>query len=503
MRVTFCQGVLAAAIAINLLILYYISRLQQHVLQRHRVHAQPSSPQHLGPLRPGVTILIRDFEDFENYVPSVVRSFLKQHPELPVLVVADSWPYPPLLLPKVPNVQLVILKPSPAQPAYVSRPETYVRTEYVALVPDGVRVDSASQLEELLEELKSSGGKVEMVAAPVHSLLPFRCLHLKVSLREWTAEYSETPPASKLCTALKGTAVVVLPTKSLFNLSMPLTKPLLTSLFIQSSLRGWAVRVLDRPFSLLHQPLLTSSHNQWKADNLAKANQLQLFRDFGIKQVILEDGKQQWFGCSKETPRCFGTIQDDTPEYLYQNRWTPPCCLKALRETAKYVVNVLEVSGVRYWLEGGSLLGAARHQDIIPWDYDVDLGIYLEDIPNCELLRGAESGSIVDEKGFVWEKAIEGDFYRVQYSEHNHLHVDLWPFYPKDGLMTKDAWMDHRQDVEFPEHFLKPLVPIEFAGFVALAPNNYRSFLELKFGEGVIENPEYPNPALKSMNAGR
>ncbi|XP_015676477.1 fukutin-related protein [Protobothrops mucrosquamatus] len=503
MRVTFCQGVLAAAIAVNLLILYYISRLQQHVLQRHRVHAQPSSPQHLGTLRPGVTILIRDFEDFENYVPSVVRSFLKQHPELPVLVVADSWPYPPLLLPKVPNVQLVILKPSPAQPAYVSRPETYVRTEYVALVPDGVRVDSASQLEELLEELKGSGGKVEMVAAPVHSLLPFRCLHLKVSLREWTAEYSETPPASKLCTAVKGAAVVVLPTKSFFNLSMPLAKPLLTSLFIQSSLRGWAIRVLDRSFSLLHQPLLTSSHNQWKADNLAKANRLQLFRDFGIKQVILEDGKQQWFGCSKETPRCFGTIQDDTPEYLYQNRWTPPCCLKALRETAKYVVNVLEVSGVRYWLEGGSLLGAARHQDIIPWDYDVDLGIYLEDIPNCELLRSAESGSIVDEKGFVWEKAIEGDFYRVQYSEHNHLHVDLWPFYPKDGLMTKDAWMDHRQDVEFPEHFLKPLVPIEFAGFVALAPNNYRSFLELKFGEGVIENPEYPNPALKSMNAGR
>ncbi|KAG8143634.1 hypothetical protein E2320_000831 [Naja naja] len=503
MRVTFCQGVLAAAIALNLLILYYISRLQQHVLQRHRDHAQPSHPQPLGPLRPGVTLLIRDFEEFENYVSSMAQSFLKQDPELPILVVADSLPYPPLLLPKAPNVQLAVLKPSPAQPAFVSRPETYVKTEYVALVPDGVRVESASQLEEMLEELKSSQGKVEMVAAAVHSLLPFRCLHLKVSLKEWTAEYSETPPAAKLCTALKGKAVVLLRTRSLFNLSLPLAKPLLTSLFIQTSLRGWSVRLLDRPFSLVHLPLLTSSHNQWKADNLAKSNELQLFRDFGIKQVILEDGKQQWFGCGKETPRCFGTIHDDTPEYLYQGRWTPPCCLKALRETAKYVINILETSGVRYWLEGGTLLGAARHQDIIPWDYDVDLGIYLEDVPNCEMLRSAESGSIVDEKGFVWEKAIEGDFYRVQYSEHNHLHVDLWPFYPKNGVMTKDTWMDHRQDVEFPEHFLKPLVPIEFAGFVALVPNNYRSFLELKFGEGVIENPEYPNPAMKSMNARR
>ncbi|XP_061452761.1 ribitol 5-phosphate transferase FKRP isoform X2 [Rhineura floridana] len=500
MRITFCQGVLAAAIAINLLILYYISRLQQRVLHRHRDHLHPSSHQPQGSLRSGMTILIREFEDFENYVPDIVRFFVKQKPELPVVVAADRLPYPPMVLPSTPNVQIVILKPSPDQPAHLFRPETYVKTEYVALVPDGVRMDSTYQLEQMLEEFKVSQGKVEMVAAPVHSLAPLQCLNLKVSLKEWTAEYMVASPSSKLCTALKGEAILLLRTKDLFNLSMPLAKPLMTSLFIQASLRGWAVRLLDISFSVLHQPLLTSSHNQWKADNLAKSYRLQLFRNFGIKRVILEDGKEQWFGCSKETPRCFGTIHDDTPEYLYHNRWTPPCCLKALRETAKYVINILETSGVRYWLEGGTLLGAARYQDIIPWDYDVDLGIYLEDIPNCELLRSAESGSIVDEKGFVWEKAIEGDFYRVQYSEHNHLHVDLWPFYPKNGLMTKDTWMDHRQDTEFPEHFLKPLVPIPFAGFLALAPNDYRSFLELKFGEGVIENPEYPNSAVKSMH---
>ncbi len=39
--------------------------------------------------------------------------------------------------------------------------------------------------------------------------------------------------------------------------------------------------------------------------------------------------------------------------------------------------------------------------------------------------------------GFVWERAPEGDFYRVQYSAVNHLHVDIFPFYEKDGVMTK------------------------------------------------------------------
>lgn len=74
----------------------------------------------------------------------------------------------------------------------------------------------------------------------------------------------------------------------------------------------------------------------------------------------------------------------DISVYLYEERWTFSCCLRAFREIARYVVGVLEAAGVRYWLEGGSLLGAVRYGDIISWDYDVDLGIYLEDVGNCE-----------------------------------------------------------------------------------------------------------------------
>ncbi|XP_069500681.1 ribitol 5-phosphate transferase FKRP [Ambystoma mexicanum] len=502
MRCTFCQWALSLAIVANLVILYYGTKLQQRVLPRHRELGRLSSQRPSNNSVPGVTILIREFEDFENYVPEVVQSFLKNNPTQPVVVAADILPYPPMQLPSSPHVHLVVLKPSPEQPAYASRPEYYVQTEYVALVPDGVRVDATKQLEKMLEEYKASRGQAHMVAAPIESLIPLHCLDLMVSLKEWTATYSMAT-SSNLCSALRGEAVILLQTRDFFNLSSPLAKPLSSSLFIQSSLRGWKVRILeDISFPSTQQPLFTSSHNQWKADNHAKASRAQLFRDFGIRRVVMEDEKQQWYGCSKETLRCFGTVHDDTPDYLYQDRWTPPCCLKALRETTSYVISILESSGVRYWLEGGTLLGAARHQDIIPWDYDVDLGIYLEDIPNCEFLRNIESGSIVDEKGYVWEKAIEGDFFRVQYSETNHLHVDLWPFYPRNGIMTKNTWTDHKQDVEFPEHFLKPLVPMSFAGFTALAPNDYRSFVELKFGEGVIENPEYPNPAFRKLRSG-
>ncbi|XP_041733340.1 fukutin-related protein-like [Coregonus clupeaformis] len=534
MRVSFCQGLLTGAIALNLLILYYVSRAQQQMMEKRRNPGRGSRKAALpasglgggigglvgvgvgiigaggvggeGNSRgPRVTVLLREFENFENYVGDVARSFLHQRPELPFLAVSDTPPYPPLSLPE--GARLLVLSPSPEQPPQAHRPEFHVQTEFVLLVPDGVELEQGRAVERLIRELEGEGGgPVRLVAAPVLARSAVQCLHLRVSLREWTATYNPAASGSSgsVCTALQGDAVVLIRSEDLFNLSVPLGRPLLPSLFIQTSLHGWKVKLLESPcFSASHQPLFSSAHNQWKADSHLKEATSRLMRNFGLKRLLLADGKEQWYGCGKETARCFGSVRDDTPEYLYLERWTPPCCLRALRETTKYVINILESSGVRYWLEGGSLLGAARHQDIIPWDYDVDLGIYLEDVPNCDYLKNLDSGSLVDSNGYVWERAVEGDFYRVQYSEANHLHVDLWPFYLRNGVMTKDTWMEHKQDVEFPEHFLQPLVPMPFAGVTAYGPNNHRAFLELKFGEGVIENPQYPNPAKKRLDRSR
>jgi lipopolysaccharide cholinephosphotransferase len=45
--------------------------------------------------------------------------------------------------------------------------------------------------------------------------------------------------------------------------------------------------------------------------------------------------------------------------------------LGALRELDAF----LSAKGIRYWLDGGSLLGARRYGHLIPWDDDVDLGV--------------------------------------------------------------------------------------------------------------------------------
>lgn len=219
----------------------------------------------------------------------------------------------------------------------------------------------------------------------------------------------------------------------------------------------------------------------------------------------------QWFGCSKKSSRCFGTVHQDTPEYIWEGRWTPPCCMEALRKTGRYVFNLFDQYQVRYWLEGGSLLGAVRHGDIIPWDYDMDVGVFQEDLEKCPQLREVATmpkgeGREID--GFLWENAREGDFFRVQYSSSNHLHVDIFPFRKRkadiskgedpEGIMTKNTWMEsHRQDTEFPAKYLQPLEKIPFVGMNVSVPNHYVEFLEFKFGPGVVENPKYPGPTRK------
>ncbi|XP_068765943.1 ribitol 5-phosphate transferase FKRP [Struthio camelus] len=495
MRLPPCQAALCAAIGLNLLLLLCVWRWGTPQPPRPRAGGDNTAPG----LTPGVTVLLREFEDFANDVPGVARSFAALRPPPPLLVVADETPYPPLP-PLPPGARLLTLRPAPDRPPRLSRPELHVRTRHVALVPDGVRA-TPGHLERMRDALENGAGgagdNTRVVAAPVRGPTPPRCLDLHVSLREWTARYTPAGP----CRAVEGDAVLLLRTRDLFNLSFPLARPLPTALFMQAALRGWTVRLLpEAAFAARRPPPLATPHGRWKAEAAARARRRRLLADFGVKRVVLPEGRERWYGCGKETARCFGTVHARTPQYLHQDRWTPPCCLRALRATARRAAAVLAAAGVRYWLEGGSLLGAARHGDIIPWDYDVDLGIYREDAGKCRLLREAAAGAaVVDDEGFVWEKAPEGDFFRVHYSRLNRLHVDLWPFYPRDGVMTKDTWLGHRQDVEFPERFLQPLRPLPFAGFTAMAPNDVRAFLELKFGPGAIENPEYPNPAVKRL----
>ena len=45
----------------------------------------------------------------------------------------------------------------------------------------------------------------------------------------------------------------------------------------------------------------------------------------------------------------------------------------------KYIHNLLEKNSIKHWLMYGTLLGCIRDKDVIPYDYDFDFGIMIDD----------------------------------------------------------------------------------------------------------------------------
>ena len=46
---------------------------------------------------------------------------------------------------------------------------------------------------------------------------------------------------------------------------------------------------------------------------------------------------------------------------------------------AATIDQIFHEEGIEYWMEAGTLLGAARHGGLIPWDEDMDLQMHKDD----------------------------------------------------------------------------------------------------------------------------
>ena len=120
-------------------------------------------------------------------------------------------------------------------------------------------------------------------------------------------------------------------------------------------------------------------------------------------------------GCQSWTGKCY--------HWGKAGRDTPGCCRAKLLELAERTSAALSQQNITHWMTQGTLLGAVRHGDMIPWDQDVDFDLLTVDSPDwrARLLRAKEK--LRADHGYHYSDSILG----LQYSDTNSNSIDFYP----------------------------------------------------------------------------
>ncbi len=137
--------------------------------------------------------------------------------------------------------------------------------------------------------------------------------------------------------------------------------------------------------------------------------------------------------CTTETVRCLENKNSVNYKYHILGKNTPVCCNTHLYEILRDVVSVLEEKKLTYFMTYGTFLGAIRHKGIIPWDTDVDLGVFRQDLDSIEKVIRDKLSS----KYYI--NRDKESILRVYFSQRNSLHIDF------------EVWDDKGEYIEFNE----------------------------------------------------
>lgn len=93
-----------------------------------------------------VTFVILDFEFFENDLPDTIDDICSQIKNINILLITDKKPYPPIEFKRYTKancrVKIVTTSPDPSSSLVETRPENYIKTDYVLIIPDSTRISS-------------------------------------------------------------------------------------------------------------------------------------------------------------------------------------------------------------------------------------------------------------------------------------------------------------------------------------------------------------------------
>ncbi|XP_016947620.1 ribitol 5-phosphate transferase FKRP [Drosophila biarmipes] len=490
-------------------------------------------------IRKSITIVFYGHYNFEQDLRASIDSILDVIPNMPILVLQDGgaeYAYPPVHYERnlTAGEERTVVFQSLAFDVRQSRQElnplASIRTKYVLVMPDSVRLSSKNILQKILREINSLGlpGQPKEQRPPVPPdetvrrmvLVPFAgnlksfisCVRMTMDLPDWTLELVATNDTRR-CDLFLQKHAILLDASVLGAMPEPFTLPFPEMLYMQAKIANLSTTVFPQAFQEGRR-LFASFHTKQRRMDLRRRQFREMYKRLQIKRIVRRayrvPGKAQarevWgqghglvldgqfsssntslplitdidlFGCERTTKSCIGSVYNERPYYSYLGKHTPPCCLDKLRTTFNHVLEEFENVGIRYWLDNRALQSAIETNHLSPDAYDIDISFNVQDLERSNAMKKSQSKPYVDNEGFYWIKATDGHYFRVQFSKPNQVGVNLLP-YAISGTEAKPSGFFGWKATTFSADYLHPMSTVLFLGKSVMCPNNVLEYLEEK-----------------------
>jgi len=158
-------------------------------------------------------------------------------------------------------------------------------------------------------------------------------------------------------------------------------------------------------------------------------------------------------------------------------------------------IAIMQDTGISFWVEGGTLLGALRDQKLIPWDHDLDFGMKFESEAQMKrLIRNLRRHFYVSVRSFTkTDKLWQLGKYRVLkiYPRKNlifrdDLCLDLFVYYEGTLPGSQEAvykYVVWNRNAFHRKEFFDTRESLMFYGKEIPVPANPEKFIEVKYGK--------------------